>query len=70
MMVKNRVEELWSGVAGALEQETWSSVQVPSDSQHLLQDWAERAAQLKTAYSSPAQRASSLSSGDKSPPGE
>ena len=69
MMVRDRVEGLWFGVAGALEQETWSSVQVPSDSQHLVQDWADRTAQLKKTHSSPAKRASSQSNGDKSPPG-
>ena len=69
-MVGNRVEGVWFGIAGALEQETWSSVQVPSDSQHLVQDWADCAGQLKAAYTSPAKRASSLSNGDKSPPGE
>lgn len=70
MTVEDRVEGVWSPFAGALEQETWSSVQVPSDSQHLIQDWADRTAQLKTAYTSPAKRASNLTNGDKLPPGK
>ena len=41
------------GGAGALEQESWSAVPVPHDSQHLVDDWTERAAQLKTLASKP-----------------
>ena len=69
-MAEMSTTKMWFETAGALEQETWSSVQVPSDSQHIVEEWADRAAQLRVARPSPAKRASSLSNGDHSPPGE
>lgn len=39
------------GCAGALEQECWAAVAVHHDSQHLVDDWAVRAAQIKAASS-------------------
>ena len=55
------------GAAGALEQESWSAVAVPTDSQHLINDWMEQAAQVKAAFASPAKRPAALSNGNKSP---
>lgn len=54
-------------VAGALEQESWSAVPVPTDSQHLINDWVEHAAKVKSASSNPAKRPSALSNGNESP---
>lgn len=56
--------------AGALEQESWSAVQVPGDSQQLIEDWAERAVQLKAASVSPAKKPSAQSNGANLLPGK
>ena len=41
----------WFAFTGALEQESWAAVQVPSDSQHLVDEWTDRAAQARAASS-------------------
>ena len=63
----SNVKECCAWPAGALEQESWSAVQVPGDSQHLVQDWAEQATQVKTAAVSPAKRAAAQTNGIKVP---
>lgn len=53
---------------GALEQESWAAVAVNHDSQHLVDDWAKRAAQIiKTASSKEGQP---TTNGIGSPAGE
>ncbi|KAL3152085.1 hypothetical protein ABBQ32_001192 [Trebouxia sp. C0010 RCD-2024] len=55
-----------SNLTGALEQESWSAVQVGSDSQHLVDEWAERAAQVQVALPGRAGGSSCLANGDRS----
>ncbi len=55
------------GCAGALEQESWAAVAVHHDSQHLVDDWAARAAQIKAASS---KRVQPTTNGIGSPAGE
>ncbi len=55
------------GCEGALEQESWAAVAVNHDSQHLVDDWAERAAQIKAASSKKGQP---TTNGIGSPAGE
>ncbi|KAA6426324.1 MAG: VPS54 isoform 2 [Trebouxia sp. A1-2] len=44
-------QHTFTNLTGALEQESWAAVAVHHDSQHLVDDWAARAAQIKAASS-------------------
>ncbi|DBA81853.1 hypothetical protein WJX77_011322 [Trebouxia sp. C0004] len=50
-------QHTFTNLTGALEQESWAAVAVHHDSQHLVDEWAARAAQMKAASSKKGQPA-------------